>query len=162
MNDDRYMIRFPVTQSPEKAFAAINNVRGWWSEGIEGTTDEIGGRFVHQVQNLHRCEIEVTELISPRRVVWKVIDNYFGFTADKTEWTGTTITFDILPLDTGAEIHFAHVGLVPDYECYEVCTSGWTNYMTSLANLIEHDRGDPNLGKPKTDSERLAEKLTRR
>lgn len=162
MNDDRYIIRFAVAQTPAKVFAAINNVRGWWSERIEGTTDKVGGRFIHQVQDLHRCEIEVSELVADQRVVWKVIENHFGFTTDKTEWTGTTITFDILPHDTGAEIIFAHIGLVPDYECYDVCTSGWTNYMASLEQLIETDRGDPNMGEPKTDSERLVEKLTRR
>lgn len=158
---DRYTIRFPVARPPAVVFAAINNVRGWWSAGIEGTTDIAGGRFVHQVQDLHRCEIEVTELEADRRVVWTVIDNHFGFTKDKTEWTGTTIRFDILPLEGGSELIFAHIGLVPDYECYDVCTSGWTNYMASLKSLIETGRGDPNIGAPKTDSERLVEKLTR-
>jgi hypothetical protein len=29
-----------VKQTPEEAFTAINNVRGWWSEEIEGGTEK--------------------------------------------------------------------------------------------------------------------------
>jgi hypothetical protein len=38
MDDQNYSISFAVDQSPEQVFNAINNVRGWWSEEIEGGT----------------------------------------------------------------------------------------------------------------------------
>jgi hypothetical protein len=34
-----------VDQTPEEAFAAINNVRGWWSGDIEGSTDKLGDEW---------------------------------------------------------------------------------------------------------------------
>jgi len=34
-----------VDQTPNEAFAAINNVRGWWSGEIEGATDKLGAEF---------------------------------------------------------------------------------------------------------------------
>jgi hypothetical protein len=33
--------------------------------------------------------------------------------------------FEILERDGGAEVHFAHIGLVPRYECYDVCSIAW-------------------------------------
>ena len=32
---------FVVDQTPEEVFNAINNVRGWWSEEIEGGTEKL-------------------------------------------------------------------------------------------------------------------------
>ncbi len=39
-----------VDQSPEEAFAAINNVRGWWGENIEGSTANLGDGNLHTRQ----------------------------------------------------------------------------------------------------------------
>lgn len=50
-------------------------------------------------------------------------------------------------LRTGrAEVRFAHVGLAPQYECYEVCSNAWGGYLgCSLRNLINTGEGQPNL-----------------
>ncbi|MNR62456.1 hypothetical protein D3C85_1844870 [compost metagenome] len=53
------------------------------------------------------------------------------------------------------------MGLVPEYECFEVCQAGWTNYIeNSLKKLIETGKGLPNAtGKPQIETERkLSEK----
>lgn len=42
MAGDSYTTAFLVEQSPEEAYVAINNVRGWWSGDIEGRTDKVG------------------------------------------------------------------------------------------------------------------------
>ncbi|HEV7367812.1 hypothetical protein [Arenibaculum sp.] len=44
MSDNSFSTSFTVAQPPEAVFAAINDVRGWWSDGIEGQADRIGGR----------------------------------------------------------------------------------------------------------------------
>lgn len=42
MNEQNYTTSFTVDQTPEEVFAAINNVRGWWTGEIEGDTDKTG------------------------------------------------------------------------------------------------------------------------
>ena len=153
MTDRNYTTTFTVIQKPAQVFAAINDVRAWWSEGIEGRTGTIGDRFTHRVLNLHRCDLEVTALVPEKRVAWTVLDNHFNFTEDKTEWKGTDIVFEIASTGGKTEVRFTHVGLVPEYECYEVCTDGWRTYIHSLRDLIATGKGHPNVGQAMTDSE---------
>ncbi len=71
------------------------------------------------------------------KVVWLVLDNYFKFTKDKSEWIGTKLVFELSQKNGKTEILFTHEGLVPQYECYEICREAWTNYIKySLRNLI--------------------------
>jgi len=75
-----------------------------------------------------------------------VLDNYFKFTEDKEEWIGTKIVFDLLPKGGQTELTFTHEGLVPQYECFEICRDAWTSYITrSLRELAETGKGQPNV-----------------
>ena len=145
-----------VDQTPEQAFNAINNVRGWWSEEIEGRTDKLNEEFDYQYEDLHKCRIKIIELAPAKKVVWLVLDNYFSFTKDKSEWKDTKIIFEIAQKDNKTGIRFTHQGLVPEYECFEACRDGWTTYIqTSLRNLISTGKGKPNAtGKPQTQTEK--------
>jgi len=155
MTDRNFTTTFTVNQTPEEAFATINDVRGWWSEEIEGSTDKVGQAFDYHFKDVHRCKVKVTDLVPGKRVAWHVVDNYFSFTNDKTEWTGTDIIFEISQQGGKTEIRFTHLGLVPEYECYEVCSDGWGTYINrSLRNLIATGKGQPNVGEPMTGSER--------
>jgi uncharacterized protein YndB with AHSA1/START domain len=136
---------FAVPQSPDEVFAAITNVRGWWSGEIEGSTDALGAEFTYRYQEVHRSKQRITEFVPGRRIVWHVVDGYLGFVADKEEWTGTDITFDISPSNDGTEVRFTHVGLVPEGECFESCSSAWGFYLNnSLRDLITTGKGEPN------------------
>ena len=84
-----------VDEKPEEVFNAINNIRGWWSEEIEGNTDQLNEIFKYHYEDVHRCKIKIIEFVPNKKVVWEVLDNYFKFTQDKTEWIGTKIIFDI-------------------------------------------------------------------
>ena len=145
MNNQGFTTTIQVDQSVQQAYDAINNVRGWWSENIDGSTDTLNSEFVYSFKDVHRCRIKVIELIPAQKVVWQVLDNYFNFTEDKSEWNGTKIFFEIADKGGKTEIRFTHEGLVPTYECYEICNSSWTKYIQqSLRNLIATGKGAPN------------------
>lgn len=155
MDNNSFTAAFSVEQTPEEVFAAINNVRGWWSEEIEGSTGKQGAEFNYHFKDIHRCKMKIIELIAGKKVVWHVLDNYFNFTKDKTEWKGTDIVFNISRNGDKTEIRFTHLGLVPEYECYDACSEGWGFYInTSLRDLIATGKGQPNAGQPMTDKER--------
>lgn len=145
-----------VDQTPKEVFSAINNVRGWWSEEIEGSTDGLNNEFRYHYEDIHICKVKIIEFIPDEKVVWLVIDNYFKFTKDKSEWTGTKISFKLTEQDNKTEIRFTHMGLVPEYECFDICRDAWTNYIhNSLRSLITTGIGQPNsTGNPRTEDEK--------
>lgn len=145
-----------VNETPDEIFSAINNPRGWWSEEISGMTDKVGEVFNYRFEDIHSCKLKVVELVPGKKVVWQILENEFNFTKDKTEWLDTKIVFDIMNEGTRTRLVFTHVGLVPEYECYDACYQGWTHYIqNSLKNYISSGEGKPNKkGAPRTETER--------
>jgi hypothetical protein len=93
MNNQDFTAAISVEKTPEEAFDSINNVRGWWSENIEGGTEKLGDEFTYSYKDVHFCKIKIAELIPGKKVVWHVLDNRFNFTKDKHEWKGTDVIF---------------------------------------------------------------------
>jgi Activator of Hsp90 ATPase homolog 1-like protein len=148
MEQHSYRTTFLVEATPQETFAAVNDVRGWWSEDLDGRTDTVGAEFAfrgnHQGVNVHRARIKVTDLVPGERVAWQVLDNHFTFTEDQSEWTGTRIVFELVPVDAGTEVRFSHLGLLPAHECYDVCSNAWAGFLhDSLPHLAETGRGEP-------------------
>lgn len=154
MNDVSFTTTFAVDQTREEAFAAINNVRGWWSGELEGSTDKLGDEFTYRYADVHRSRQRITELIPAERVAWHVLDGYLNFVNDKTEWTGTDIVFDIYEEGDKTKVRFTHAGLVPGYECFDSCSNAWGLYINgSLRDLITTGKGQPNLKESGTQNE---------
>jgi hypothetical protein len=142
MND--FTNLFVVEQSPEVVFGAINNVRGWWGEDVEGSNANVGDEFIYRVQDIHYSKLRVVEHIPNEKVVWRVLDNHMNFVDDQTEWVGTTINFEIARKGDQTEVRFAHLGLNPEFECFGVCSNVWGSLMhSSLPSLIATGTGHP-------------------
>lgn len=158
MTAEDFTTSFMVDQSSKEVFDAINNPRAWWSEEIEGPTDEPDAKFFYHYKDVHLAKMDIVEFVPYEKVVWFVKDNYFSFIEDKTEWKGTKIVFEISKVDEKTRLTFTHQGLDPESECYEVCFDSWTSFIQgSLKNLITTGTGQPNT-KEEGLSSLLAEK----
>lgn len=154
MTRQDFTTTFTVDATPKEVFAAITDVRGWWSEDVVGETTELGDVFRFEVPGVHRTTQTLTEVIPDKRIVWHVTDSWIGFVADKSEWDDTDIVFDISEQDGKTTVRFTHVGLTGAVECFEACSRAWSAYMAgSLKDLIKTGVGDPHRGNGDFESE---------
>ena len=156
MSESDFTTTLFVDQSPQEVFHAVTNVRGWWSEEIRGGTEKLNDEFAYHFEDIHRCKMKLIEVIPEKKVVWLVLDNYFKFTKDTSEWKGTKVIFEISQKNSKTALVMTHQGLVPTYECFEICRDAWTSYIqNSLRNLIVTGKGEPNgKDKPGTENEK--------
>jgi len=145
MSNESFTATFTVDRTPEEVFAAINDVRGWWSGDIDGATDQLGAEFTYRYADVHFSKQRITELVPGEKVTWLILDSYLSFAEDKTEWNGTTVTFHIAKQGDQTQVRFTHIGLVPAYECFDNCSNAWGFYIRgSLRDLITTGTGQPN------------------
>jgi hypothetical protein len=131
-------------QSPAEVYAAVMNVRGWWSQSLEGDSAQVGDEFIYRYEDLHRSTHRVTEAVANVRVVWHTVDAHLEHAKDPGEWKGTDVRFDIARKGKKTELRFTHVGLVPELACFEACSRGWGFYIgESLRGLVTTGKGKP-------------------
>ncbi|MDQ2930355.1 MAG: SRPBCC domain-containing protein [Gemmatimonadota bacterium] len=135
-------ITAPVTA--EEAFEKIGRVSEWWAKNFEGRAQRLDDVFTVRWGETF-VTFRITAVAPNTTVVWTVTDSYIGSLEDKTEWTGTKAAWKIAEKDGATTIQFAHMGLVPAVECYEMCVKGWDQYVKgSLLQLLTENKGQPN------------------
>jgi Activator of Hsp90 ATPase homolog 1-like protein len=142
MNASNFTTAIAVDQTPDEVFAAIINPVNWWTGEIDGSADQVGDEFSYRYGDVHYSKQKVTELDPGKKVTWQVVDSHLSGPDDPNEWTGTEITFDITTNDGHTELRFSHLGLIPDFECFDSCSSAWGFYINgSLRRLITTGEG---------------------
>ena len=144
MGNQDFSITVLVDETPTEVFQCINNVRGWWSEELEGNFSVSNDEFVYRHKPWHYSRQRIIESVTGQKIVWLVTDSKLSFTKQKDEWTGTKIIFEITTIGDKTQIRFTQEGLVPEIECYDSCTKGWNYYLLeSLLPLIQTGKGRP-------------------
>jgi len=146
MDNQDFTITLLVDQSPKEVFDAVNNVRGWWTENMEGSSQNLHDEFAVHFGDVHYSRQKLIEVTPGKKVVWLVTDSKLNFLKDKSEWTNTRVRFDISKEGNKTQLRFTHMGLVPKIECYRDCSGAWGDYIRkSLYNLITQGKGQPTL-----------------
>jgi hypothetical protein len=152
MKNTDYNTTILVNGTLEEAFQAINAVKKWWTENVDGNSQKVGDEFTVTFGTTWKT-FKIVEMVPSNKIVWEVMDCNLPWNDNKTEWTGTKIIFGIKAKDRQAEINFIHQGLVPAFNCYDACSNAWGEYLyESLAELINRGKGKPNPKEEKKGS----------
>lgn len=144
MTDQSFTTTFDVNRPVREVYDAVIDPRAWWSTAIQGRADEVGAVFVFDSGDHHCWRLRVIETVPGERIVWRVFDSTTGFVANRGEWDGTEVRFDLSAWGEGTRVCFTHAGLTPDLECFGACSTGWTGYITaSLPRLLTAGQGEP-------------------
>jgi hypothetical protein len=145
MGNQNYTATILVDQTPKEVFKAINNVRGWWIDDIDGQSEKLNDEFsVLFYDGVHYSKQKLVEFVPDKKVVWLVTESKLNFIEDESEWTGTKISFEISTIGNKTQLQFTHHGLRPDIECYKDCSNAWGGYIKkSLFDLITKGQGEP-------------------
>lgn len=142
MQNQNFITVLLVDQTPEEVFNAINDVSGWWSGEIKGSTNKLNDEFTYRSGTIHFSKQRIVEMIPGQKVVWLVTDSKINFVENKSEWTDTKISFEISKRSNKTQIRFTHLGLAPGIECFDSCSNAWTQLIQqSLFSLITTGKG---------------------
>ena len=144
MSDGNYTKTIKANIVPGEVIDKIGQVSEWWSKNFEGKSTALNDVFTVRFMNGDMYKIKIGELIADKKIVWDVIDAYQSWVKEPTEWVGTKIVWEVSETKDGSEVHFTHIGLVPELECFDTCTGGWNYLMTeSLSELLNKGVGVP-------------------
>jgi hypothetical protein len=148
MEKQNYTATIEAEVPAKKVFESINNVSEWWVENLVGSSHKLDDVFTIHFSGNNFATHKIVEFVPGQKVVWLVTDCYLEWLTDKTEWTNTKMSFEILTNGNKSQIRFTHIGLIPEIECYDMCVKGWDQYVKgSLLKLITEGKGQPQVKK---------------
>lgn len=142
MKTSDFTVTLLVDQSPSEVIEAVSNPQNWWSGEVTGEAMQLNDEFSYRYQDLHYSRQRVVELVPEQKVVWMVTESELFYVEDRNEWTGTKISFEVTRQGNQTELRFSHLGLTPAVECFNSCSTTWSQLIKqSLYSLITTGKG---------------------
>ena len=143
MKNQDFNCSITTNVTTDEAMAAISRVPEWWVTNFEGASQKLGDVFTARVGETF-VTFNITEFIPNTKVVWTVVNCYFPWLRNKTEWIGTRIVFEVSNENNLTTITLTHLGLGPQSEGYDNFVKGWKGYFQgSLLKLLNEGIGQP-------------------
>lgn len=141
MYANNFQFSFTTSKNTSEVFQHLLNPRNWWvglfNEVIEGSSAVVNDSFTFKAgDGVHYSNQKLVQLEPNRTIVWLVTESNLSFLTNTNEWAGTKIGFHIEEVGSQTKVTFTHEGLVPDIECYNSCSSAWTQYLQNLASAL--------------------------
>jgi hypothetical protein len=129
MENKSFTATIEVAKSPQIVFKSItNDVPKWWGgKDLEGNSTKLNDEFIINHPGAHYSKQRLVEVIPDNKVVWLVTESALNWLQkDKHEWKNTKMIFEITTNGDKTILHFTHEGLVPEKECFAMCSQGWS------------------------------------
>lgn len=143
-----YRRQMLLAATPDAVYQALttpHGLRHWWTPTCE-VAGEVGGRSVFRFDGTHKA-MRIERLVPGREVAWECVQAHIDASGvqHKDEWVGTRMVFTLSPQQGGShtQLDFEHIGLTPALDCFEVCNSGWNQFLDSLQGWVETGKGQP-------------------
>jgi uncharacterized protein YndB with AHSA1/START domain len=142
---NHYRQSLVIEANPDAVYAALTSpegLRSWWSQDCDVST-AVGGTIHFRFGRNHK-DMRIERLEQNREVRWLCTGAYMAAAhlTRRDEWVGTHIVFRLTG-DRRTRLDFEHLGLVPAFECYGLCSDGWRYFIASLQQFVETGRGTP-------------------
>lgn len=139
--NDSFTYQFHSSQPPTEVYKRLLDVRQWWfglyDEHIVGSSDKINDEFRFVAgSDAHDTTQRIIELIPNKKIVWLVTSSHLSFLQQPDEWTNTTLRFELITSGNTTQVIFTHEGLLPEIECYDVCSNAWSLYLKRLQEVL--------------------------
>ena len=144
---NHYQRSLTLDADPATVYAALataDGLRGWWTQDCDIATSI--GQTSHFRFGRHFKAMRIEHLDPGREVRWLCTAAHIAAPelTHPDEWVGTRIVFRLTAEGAGrTRLDFEHVGLVPAFECFGMCSRGWNYFLDSLQALVQTGQGTP-------------------
>lgn len=144
---EHYRQSLVLNATPAAVYAALTEargLRGWWTGDCD-VENHVGGHLQLRFGPNYKT-LRIAHLEPGCEVRWHCTAAHIaiGEFTRRDEWVGTELRFRLSPQANGqTRLDFEHIGLVPAFECYGLCSEGWQHFLASLQQYVATGRGTP-------------------
>jgi hypothetical protein len=144
---DDYKQSVLISGSKEAIFKAITlQIDQWWGN-VDQPATELDNIFKVSFGEAFWV-FKIIDFKENSLITWECIESnqvHAGLKGIKEEWLGTKLHWHIIKEnDETIKVDFVHEGLIPAFNCYDVCSKAWDYFITdSLKSYIENGIGKP-------------------